>query len=55
VASATALMHDHLEAVAGRALIVPKPDKERDLKSILGRYGADIAGDRAKPKAKARR
>jgi DNA-binding GntR family transcriptional regulator len=55
VAGATTLMHDHLEAVAGRALIVPKPAKDRDLKSILDRYGADIANDRTKPKAKARR
>jgi DNA-binding GntR family transcriptional regulator len=44
-AKATALMNDHLEAVAGRALIVPKPEKDRDLKSILGRYGADIIGE----------
>jgi DNA-binding GntR family transcriptional regulator len=55
VANATSLMHDHLEAVAGRALIVPKPEKDRDLKSILGRYGAEIASERAKPKAKVRR
>jgi DNA-binding GntR family transcriptional regulator len=47
-AKATALMNDHLEAVAGRALIVPKPEKDRDLKSILGRYGADIIGERTK-------
>ena len=45
-ANATALMNDHLEAVAGRALIVPKPERDRDLKSILGRYGADVVGER---------
>jgi DNA-binding GntR family transcriptional regulator len=50
--SATTLMNDHLEAVAGRALIIPKPAKDRDLKSILGRYAADVAGERAKSRAK---
>jgi DNA-binding GntR family transcriptional regulator len=38
---ATALMKQHLEAVAGRALIVPRPARERDLRAVLGRYGAD--------------
>jgi DNA-binding GntR family transcriptional regulator len=51
-ASATTLMKDHLEAVAGRALIVPKPERDSDLKSILGRYGADIVSSRAKAKTK---
>jgi DNA-binding GntR family transcriptional regulator len=47
-AQANALMRGHLEAVAGRALIVPQPARDRDLKDILGRYGAD-AGKHAKP------
>lgn len=51
-ANATRLMNDHLEAVAGRALIVPKPEGDRDLKSILGRYGADAVGERVKAKTK---
>jgi DNA-binding GntR family transcriptional regulator len=43
---ATALMNEHLEAVAGRALIVPRPARDRDLKNILGRYAADAAPER---------
>ena len=39
-------MNDHLEAVAGRALIVPKPTRDRDLKNILGRYGAESGAAR---------
>src|SRR5262245_21994609 len=52
VTSATTLMKDHLEAVAGRALIVSKPERDSDLKSILGRYGADIVANRVKAKGK---
>ena len=47
---ATALMNEHLEAVAGRALIVPRPTRDRDLKNILGRYTPDVTGERAKAK-----
>lgn len=35
---ANALMQDHLDAVAGRALIQMKPQKRRDLRDILGAY-----------------
>ena len=49
-ARATALMNEHLEAVAGRALIVPRPTRDRDLKNILGRYTPDVTGERAKAK-----
>lgn len=48
VAKATSLMNQHLEAVAGRALIVPKPARDGDLKTILGRYGADAVSSRTK-------
>ena len=51
-ARATALMNEHLEAVAGRALIVPPPTRDRDLKNILGRYTPDVTGERAKAKAR---
>jgi DNA-binding GntR family transcriptional regulator len=37
-AHACALMDQHLEAVAGRALIVSRPRGERDIKDILARY-----------------
>jgi DNA-binding GntR family transcriptional regulator len=52
VAHATMVMNQHLEAVAGRALIVPRPAKDRDLKNVLGRYTGEITGKRAKTKAK---
>jgi DNA-binding GntR family transcriptional regulator len=42
-AQANALMREHLEAVAGRALIVRQRPRDRDLKDILGRYGAGTA------------
>ncbi len=51
-ARATALMNEHLEAVAGRALIVPRPARDRDLKNILGRYSEEQP---ERPKAKAKR
>ncbi|MGZ3327403.1 MAG: FCD domain-containing protein, partial [Xanthobacteraceae bacterium] len=35
---ATTVMDQHLEAVAGRALIVSRPPREYDIKSILARY-----------------
>jgi DNA-binding GntR family transcriptional regulator len=37
-ARATALMDQHLDAVADRALIVAHPQKERDIKDILSPY-----------------
>ena len=41
-ARAAAVMDEHLEAVAGRALIVAPPPKSRDLKDILASY-SDVA------------
>ena len=43
-------MDEHLEAVAGRALIVSRPTKSRDIKDILARYadGATAAGEGAR-------
>jgi hypothetical protein len=38
---AAALMEEHLEAVAGRALIVARPPKSRELKDILAGYGEE--------------
>jgi DNA-binding GntR family transcriptional regulator len=35
---AASLMDEHLESVAGRALIVAKPPKSRELKDILAIY-----------------
>jgi DNA-binding GntR family transcriptional regulator len=51
-AKATALMNEHLEAVAGRALIVSKPPKDRNIKNILGRYAGDLNGNGSKRKAR---
>jgi DNA-binding GntR family transcriptional regulator len=46
---AIAVMDEHLEAVASRALIVPRPNKERDIKEILSPYAADIrSGDKGR-------
>jgi DNA-binding GntR family transcriptional regulator len=39
-ARASALMDEHLEAVASRALITARPPKERDIKDILAPYAA---------------
>src|ERR1700759_812315 len=41
VARATAVMDEHLEAVASRALIVARPAKSRDLKDILTSYAQE--------------
>jgi DNA-binding GntR family transcriptional regulator len=41
VARATAVMDEHLEAVAGRALIVSRPPRERDIRDVLARYADD--------------
>lgn len=38
---ASAVMEQHLEAVASRALIVARPPKSRDLKDILASYGEE--------------
>ena len=47
---ASALMDEHLEAVAGRALIVTRPQKNRDIKDILTPYANGGAPrERAKP------
>lgn len=43
-AAATAVMDQHLGAVMNRALIVPRPAKERDLKAILAPYADDAGG-----------
>lgn len=45
---ASAVMDQHLEAVAGRALIVTRVQKGRDIKDVLAPY----AGGSAKPEAK---
>lgn len=37
-ARAIAVMDQHLEAVASRALIVARPNKSRDIKDILAGY-----------------
>jgi DNA-binding GntR family transcriptional regulator len=44
---AGALMHEHLEAVASRALIVAKPTKAREFRDVLAIYAND-----AKPAAR---
>jgi DNA-binding GntR family transcriptional regulator len=51
-ARATVLMDQHLNAVADRALIVPLPQKERDIKDILSPYvfEAAVAEKVAKPR-----
>jgi hypothetical protein len=36
-------MDEHLEAVAGRALIVSRPPREHDIKTILARYADEPA------------
>jgi DNA-binding GntR family transcriptional regulator len=41
VAHATAVMDEHLEAVAGRAPIVSRPPRERDIRDVLARYAAE--------------
>jgi DNA-binding GntR family transcriptional regulator len=51
-ARAIAVMDQHLEAVASRALIVSRPNRGRDIKDILAGYAAD---DGAKGKNSARR
>src|SRR4051812_39800188 len=41
-AKASAVMEEHLEAVASRALIVARPPKNRELKDILAAYSDEI-------------
>ena len=41
---ATALMDEHLEAVASRALIVARPNRAKEFKDVLALYA-----DEAKP------
>jgi DNA-binding GntR family transcriptional regulator len=52
-ARATALMDQHLDAVADRALIVSHPPKERDIKDILSPYALEAVS--AEKPAKPRR
>ena len=53
---ATAVMDEHLEAVAGRALIVSRPPREYDIKAILARYANDApASLRRQARARAKR
>ena len=47
---ASAVMADHLEAVANRALIVSRPPKNRDLKDILASYSDEATAAPAKRK-----
>jgi len=51
--AASAVMDQHLEAVASRALIVARPPKSRELKDILASYATDK--EPAAPAANAKR
>jgi DNA-binding GntR family transcriptional regulator len=51
VARATKLMDEHLEAVANRALIMPRPPKDRDIKDILSPYATSL-GPADKPRTR---
>jgi DNA-binding GntR family transcriptional regulator len=46
---ATAVMDQHLEAVAGRALIVSRPPRDFDIKTILARYADDAPASLRRP------
>jgi len=50
-ARASALMEEHLQAVANRALIVERPSRGRELKDVLAVY-ADETGPASAPKRK---
>lgn len=52
---ASKAMVEHLEAVANRALIVPGPPRNRDLKDILASYSDEPLERGAKPPRKARK
>ncbi len=54
-ARAKLLMNEHLEAVAGRALIVPRPPKVRDIKNILTSYADEVSEEGRGPKQRAKR
>ena len=51
---ASAVMVEHLEAVADRALIVPAPPKNRELKDVLAAYAEEPGTVLAKPTRKRR-
>ena len=53
-ARATAVMDEHLEAVAGRALIVSRPPSDHDIKTILARYADDAPASMRRQAARAR-
>lgn len=46
---ATKVMDDHLEAVAGRALITARPGRDRDIKDIIASYASEDAPKRKRP------
>ena len=51
-------MDQHLEAVAGRALIVSRPPRDFDIKTILARYADDAPASTRRsvpPRARAKR
>ena len=52
---ASAVMEKHLEAVAGRALIVARPERNRDLKDILTAYTDKETNGSANGKGRHRR
>jgi DNA-binding GntR family transcriptional regulator len=52
---ASAVMVEHLEAVASRALIAPAPPKNRDLKDVLSAYAEETRMRAPKPPEKRRR
>lgn len=51
---ASKVMVEHLEAVADRALIVPGPPRNRDLKDILASYAQEPAERKVKAKGRRR-
>ena len=55
VERASAVMDKHLEAVAGRALIVARPERGRDLKDILTAYAGKETNGSANGKGRHRR
>jgi hypothetical protein len=48
-------MKKHLEAVAGRAMIVARPDRNRDLRDILSTYADKESNGGANGKGRHRR
>ena len=55
VARASTVMEKHLEAVAGRAMIVARPDRNRDLRDILSTYADKESNGGANGKGRHRR